>query len=428
MKTLIKNGQVFLAGKLTQQDILIKDDRIQAIGSHLEHLRSTDRVIDAKGKLVSPGLIDVHVHYREPGQTYKETVATGSQAAAHGGFTTVGAMPNVTPVPNTPELFQAMTAINHKDGVVHIKQYAPITVDRTTDELVDFKALKAAGAFGFSNDGNGVQTAGVMFQAMQAAAQVGLPIVAHVEDDSLKNNGVMNAGPQAEALGVPGIPSVCESSQLARDLMLAQATGVHYHVCHVSTKESVALIRWAKQQGINVTCEVTPHHLLLSDEQITKADPYYKMNPPLRSEADRQALIAGLLDGTIDMIATDHAPHSREGKQGDMQTAAFGITGSETAFATLYTAFVKEGIFTLEQLLTWMTSKPAEIFKLNDSGSLLPGTVADIAIFDLENEHVLTEEEYFSKGVNTPFTGMKVYGMTAMTLVAGNIAYSREEK
>lgn len=428
MKTLIKNGQVYLAGKLTQLDVLVRDDKILAIGHHLEHLRTTDRVVDAKGMLVAPGLVDVHVHYRDPGQTYKETVKTGSMAAAHGGFTTVCAMPNVDPVPNTPELLKKMEEHNVEDGVVHIKQYAPITKDRTSDELVDFAAMKEAGAFAFSNDGNGVQTAGTMYKAMKQAKAVDMPIVEHVEDDSLKFSGVMNAGPRAKELGLPGIPGICESSQVARDIMLAQATGVHYHICHVSTKESVELVRQAKKHGINVTCEVAPHHLLLTDDDVVKADPYYKMNPPLRSKEDQEALVAGLLDGTIDMIATDHAPHSKEEKTGDMQSAAFGITGSETAFATLYTKFFKTGVFTLEQLLSWMTEKPVDVFGIKGAGYLLPGNPADIAIFDLKNEKEISEDKYLSKGVNTPFTGMKVYGSTVMTLVSGEIVYQREEQ
>ena len=427
MKTLIKNGQVFLAGKLTQQDILIKDDRIQAIGSHLEHLRSTDRVIDAKGKLVSPGLIDVHVHYREPGQTYKETIKTGSQAAAHGGFTTVCAMPNVDPAPDTPEKLRNMEKLNAQDGVVHIYQYATITKNRTSEEPVDYQALKDAGAIGFSNDGSGIQTAGAMMTAMEGIAATGLPLAAHVEDESLKLDGVMNAGDRAAKLGLPGIPGVAESSQVARDLLLAQATGVHYHICHVSTKESVALVRWAKQQGIPVTCEAAPHHMLLTEDDVTADDPNFKMNPPLRSEADRQAVIDGLLDGTIDMIATDHAPHSKEEKTGDLRHAAFGITGSETAFSTLYTRYVRTGVFTLAQLLNWLSRRPAELFHLDQAGTLMPGQPADIAIFDLEHPHVLSAGEYYSKGTNTPFTGHRVYGTTVLTMVAGQVVYEQKE-
>ena len=428
MNILIKDGNVFHNNQITQQDILVSDGRIRAIGRDLDALgEKVDRTINAAGKLVAPGLVDVHVHYREPGQTYKETIKTGSQAAAHGGFTTVCAMPNVDPAPDTPEKLRNMEKLNAQDGVVHIYQYATITKNRTSEEPVDYQALKDAGAIGFSNDGSGIQTAGAMMTAMEGIAATGLPLAAHVEDESLKLDGVMNAGDRAAKLGLPGIPGVAESSQVARDLLLAQATGVHYHICHVSTKESVALVRWAKQQGISVTCEAAPHHMLLTEDDVTADDPNFKMNPPLRSEADRQAVIDGLLDGTIDMIATDHAPHSKEEKTGDLRHAAFGITGSETAFSTLYTRYVRTGVFTLAQLLNWLSRRPAELFHLDQAGTLMPGQPADIAIFDLEHPHVLGAGEYYSKGTNTPFTGHRVYGTTVLTMVAGQVVYEQKE-
>ncbi|MCI1975075.1 MAG: dihydroorotase [Limosilactobacillus sp.] len=427
MKTLIKGGQCFVDGRLLNTDVLINDDKIQAIGNELVAENSVDRVIDASGKLVAPGLVDVHVHFRDPGLTYKETVETGSKAAAHGGFTTVGAMPNVDPVPDTPEKIRQMIEHNQKTGVVHIAQYSSVTVNRQGDQPVDFQAMKDAGAFAFSNDGSGIQTAGTMYQAMKGAAKVGLPLAAHVEDNSLLFGGLMTAGKRAEELGVPGAPSVSESAQVARDLVLAKATGVHYHICHVSTKESVELVRLAKREGVNVTCEVTPHHLLLADRDIPANNSYFKMNPPLRHEEDRQAVIKGLLDGTIDMIATDHAPHSKKEKpQDDMRGAANGITGSETAFEMLYTKFVRPGIFSLTQLLNWMGSVPAKQFGLNNAGHLEPGKPADIAIFDLNTKRQITEESYLSKGVNNPFTGQFVYGTTDLTLVDGQVAYSRD--
>ncbi|WP_283581691.1 dihydroorotase [Ligilactobacillus hohenheimensis] len=428
MNILIKDGNVFHNNQITQQDILVSDGRIRAIGRDLDALgEKVDRTINAAGKLVAPGLVDVHVHYREPGQTYKETIKTGSQAAAHGGFTTVCAMPNVDPAPDTPEKLRNMEKLNAQDGVVHIYQYATITKNRTSEEPVDYQALKDAGAIGFSNDGSGIQTAGAMMTAMEGIAATGLPLAAHVEDESLKLDGVMNAGDRAAKLGLPGIPGVAESSQVARDLLLAQATGVHYHICHVSTKESVALVRWAKQQGIPVTCEAAPHHMLLTEDDVTADNPNFKMNPPLRSEADRQAVIDGLLDGTIDMIATDHAPHSKEEKTGDLRHAAFGITGSETAFSTLYTRYVRTGVFTLAQLLNWLSRRPAELFHLDQAGTLMPGQPADIAIFDLEHPHVLSAGEYYSKGTNTPFTGHRVYGTTVLTMVAGQVVYEQKE-
>lgn len=420
---LIKGGTVFVNGQLVKTDVLIADDKIQAIGNDLP---AADETIDATNKLVAPGLVDVHVHFREPGQTYKETIEAGSKAVAHGGFTTVGAMPNVDPVPDTPARMQAQTSLNQKEGVIHIFQYGAITHGRTSEELVDFHGLKQAGAYAFSNDGSGVQTAGTMYQAMEGIAKEKMILAAHVEDDSLLFGGIMNAGKRAEELGLPGAPSVSESAQVARDLVLANATGVHYHICHVSTKESVAMVRFAKSQGVNVTCEASPHHLLLADQDIPANNSYYKMNPPLRHEDDRQALIEGLLDGTVDMIATDHAPHSQAEKpKDDMRGAANGITGSETAFPMMYTKFVKGGICTLEQLLNWMSTNPADIFGLHEAGHLEPGKPADIVIFDLTTQRTLNEADYLSKGVNNPFTGEQVYGTADLTLVDGKVVYQR---
>ena len=427
MKTLIQNGTVYTNGQLVKTDVLIDDGQIQALGDLGDLGDEVGRVINASGKLVAPGLVDVHVHYRDPGQTQKETIKTGSAAAAHGGFTTVGAMPNVEPAPDTPERVAEIVKRNQKEGLVHIAQYATITTGRSGDQLVDFAGVKEAGAFAVSNDGSGVQTARTMYKAMQGAAAVGLPLAAHVEDNSLLFGGVMNEGKRSRELGVPGAPSVSESAQVARDLVLAKATGVHYHVCHVSTKESIAMIRFAKQQGVNVTCEASPHHLLLADKDIPAGDSNYKMNPPLRSEEDRQALLQGLLDGTVDMIATDHAPHTVEDKPGDFTKAANGITGSETAFCELYTKLVKTGICSLTKLLDLLTAKPADLFGLDQAGHLEPRKPADIAIFDLEHESEIKQEDYQSKGINTPFTGDHVYGATVMTLVDGQVVYERKE-
>lgn len=425
MKTVIKNGTVYQNGRLIHADVLIEDQKIKAIGTNL----TGDKEIDATGKLVAPGLVDVHVHYREPGQTYKEDIRTGSEAAARGGFTTVGAMPNVTPVPNTPELMEKMVKENQEKGVVHIFQYGPITNDETTDIIPDYAALKKAGAFALSNDGHGVQTAQTMYLAMQKAKANNLIIATHAQDDSLFNHGIVNEGKRAEELNLPPVTELAETTQIARDLLLAQKTGVHYHICHVSTKTSVELVRMAKARGINVTCEVAPHHILLTDDDIPKDNGYYKMNPPLRNKEDQAALLVGLLDGTIDLIATDHAPHAKKEKQGGMKDAVFGITGSETAFSTLYTKFVKKDkVFTLEQLLSWLSDKPAEAFGLKDAGVLEPGKNADIAIFDIEHEATIEEKDYKSKGVNTPFTGQKVYGETVMTMVNGKVVYQRGTK
>lgn len=428
MNLLVKNGKMIdRHNDLIETDLWIEGRNIKAIGVDLAtNLTTFDKIIDVKGSLITPGLVDVHVHFREPGFTHKETIETGSQAAARGGYTTVCAMPNLNPVPDTVAHFEEVEAIIQKDAVVKVLQYAPITEELKSETLVDMAGMKAAGAFAFTNDGVGVQTAGTMYLAMTEAAKVGLPIVAHTEDESLLFGGCMHRGKISEKLGLPGIMSATESSQIARDLILAEETGVHYHVCHLSTKESVRIIREAKQAGVHVTCEVCPHHLIMSEEDITHDHGNFKMNPPLRSTADREALINGLLDGTIDCIATDHAPHSHQEKNQSMVDSPFGIVGSETAFALMYTEFVEKGIFTLEKVIEWMTIKPAEIFNLQ-TGKIRVGGLADIAVFNLTESYQIDSQDFQSKSSNTPFIGKAVKGQTILTLVNGQIAWSEGE-
>lgn len=426
MKTLIKNGKIVEKGnELTEVSVWIEDGKIFAIGKAFDEAQF-DEVYDAKGQLITPGLVDVHVHLREPGFTYKETIETGSKAAARGGFTTVCAMPNLNPVPDTAEKLKEIYEIIQRDAVVKVLQYAPITEELRSERLTDQKALKEAGAFAFTNDGVGVQTAGTMYLAMKEAAANNMALVAHTEDESLLFGGVMHEGEISKKLGLPGILSATEASQIARDVTLAKETGAHYHVCHVSTEESVRVIRDAKQAGIHVTAEVSPHHLLLIDEDIPEDNGFWKMNPPLRGKADRQALIDGLLDGTIDCIATDHAPHGLEEKNQTFLNAPFGIVGSETAFQLIYTHFVETGKFTLEQVVDWMAVKPAEIFNLR-AGTLQIGGAADIAVFDLALEEAINDQEFESKAVNTPFVGWKVKGNTVMTFVDGKLVWAKEE-
>ena len=421
-RLLIKQAHLLVHdNELKLQDVLISEGKIAEIADEIT--TPAPRTIDAQGALLTPGLVDVHVHFREPGFAYKETVATGSQAAARGGFTTVLAMPNLDPVPATPAAFTQIKANNEANGRVHIYQYAAISEGLTSADVSDMEALTADGAIAFTNDGKGVQTAATMLTAMQAAAKVNRPLVAHVEDESLVNGGVMNLGKRSKELGLPGIDPLAESSQLARDLVIAKATGVHYHVAHISTKESVDLVRCAKSQGVQVTAEVSPHHLLLDETDITGDNAYFKMNPPLRTPTDRQAVIAGLLDGTIDMVATDHAPHSLAEKQRSFIGAAFGITGIETSFQLMYTHFVKSGIATLEQLLQWMVVQPREAFNLPGQSELTVGAPADLALFDIAHAHTITADEFLSKGVNTPFIGETIYGQTVLTLVDGQVAY-----
>jgi dihydroorotase len=425
MKTLIKNGKIIKKdNELMDAALWLENGVIHAIGQSFDEAMF-DEVFDAKGNLVTPGLVDVHVHFREPGFTYKETIKTGSKAAARGGFTTVCAMPNLDPVPDNAEKLTAVYDLIQQDAVVKVLQYAPITEKLRSEVLTDQKALKAAGAFAFTNDGVGVQTAGTMYQAMKEAASLNMALVAHTEDESLLFGGVMHEGAVSKKLGLPGILNATEASQIARDITLAKETGVHYHVCHVSTEESVRVIRDAKKAGIHVTAEVSPHHLILIDEDIPEDNGFWKMNPPLRGQADRQALIEGLLDGTIDCIATDHAPHGLAEKQQSFLQAPFGIVGSETAFQLIYTHFVEKGLFTLEQVIDWMAVKPAEIFGLS-VGTLAIGAPADIAVFDLETAAAIDDQKFESLGVNTPFTGWTVKGNTVMTFVDGALAWSEE--
>lgn len=421
MSLLLKNGCGIVAGQLQALNVLVEAGRIKQFNGD----DTADKVVDLQHAFISPGLVDVHVHLREPGFTNKETVKTGSAAAAHGGFTTIGAMANLNPTPDNGELFMQQVKLN-QTGTVKIKQYAPVTKHRQGQAVVNFEELQAAGAFAFSDDGDGITNANVMLTAMKQLAALKLPLCDHAQDMDLTQIGVINAGATAQKLGMPGVNNVSETAQIARNLVLAQATGVHYHVCHVSTKESIELVRIAKASGVNVTCEVTPHHLLLDDTNIVDDDAQYKMNPPLRSQADRLACVAGLMDGTIDMIATDHAPHTDKEKGQGLLASPNGIVGSETAFALLYTKFVSSGIWPLHKLIEWMSIAPTQIFKLTNVGQLKIGDPADLAIFDLEHSTTIAANQFLSKGHNSPFIGQSVYGGTVMTLVNGQIVYRRD--
>ena len=421
---LLKNGQILEQGVLVQKDLLIDGKKIIQISDSIENAEA--KVLDLKGKFISPGFIDVHVHWREPGFEYKETIYHASRAAARGGFTTAMPMPNLNPVPDCYENLKLQLDIIERDSVIRAIPFGAITKGEQGKEYANFKEL-ANFVFAFSDDGRGVQDANMMFESMKVAASLDKAIVAHCEDNSLIRGGCMHCGRRSRELQLPGIPSVCESVQIARDVLLAEATGCHYHVCHVSTKESVRVVRDAKAAGIKVTCEVCPHHLMSDEMDIPEDNGMWKMNPPLRSREDRNALIVGILDGTIDIIATDHAPHTMEEKIRGIEKSSFGIVGSETAFAQLYTKFVKTDIFSLELLVKLMSENVAKIFDL-PYGKLEENSFADIVVIDLEKEMTINPKEFLSKGRNTPYANEKISGIPVLTISNGKIAYIDEEE
>ena len=370
MRMLLTGAYTLAHGKLVPQDVLVENGRI--VSSFGEGVQA-DRVLSLHGRLVVPGLVDVHVHLREPGFSYKETVLAGTRAAARGGYTTVCAMPNLSPAPDTPEHLAVEEEIIRRDACIRVVPYGCITLgQKGAGELTDMAAL-APRVAGFSDDGRGVQSESLMRQAMERCKAAGSMIVAHCEDMSLiPAGGAIHAGSYAASHGIPGIPSESEWGQIARDLRLARETGCPYHVCHISCKESVALIRQAKAEGVNVTCETGPHYLLLSQDDL-QDEGRFKMNPPLRDRADREALLEGLADGTIDMIATDHAPHGQEEKAKGLRGSVMGIVGLETAFPLLYTHLVQKGLISLEKLMELMSGAPRRRFGFTDGG-ILPGS------------------------------------------------------
>lgn len=421
MNTLLKNAKRLLSnGKVEKCELLIDGKEINRIDKTIS--KKADQVIDCGDNFIFPGFIDVHIHLREPGGEHKETIETGTKAAARGGFTTVCSMPNTNPVPDSVDTVNALLTKIEKDALVRVLPYASITKGLKGEELTTIDELAKTGIFAFTDDGVGVQTADNMLKAMKEAAACGKAIVAHCEDNSIVYGGVVHQGEVSRRMNLPGIPSLSESVQIARDVLLAETTGCHYHVCHVSTRESVRVIHDAKKAGINVTAEVTPHHLLLNEHAITTDDTNYKMNPPLRNEADQQALLNGLLDGTIDFIATDHAPHTEDEKGQGFRKAPFGIVGLETAFSLLYTNLVQTNAITLNQLVDWLTIKPARVFKL-PYGEMTEGGVADLTLVDLDKETVIDKNKFFSKGKNTPFHGWSVRGLPILSMSEGKIVY-----
>lgn len=416
MKSIYTNARLYRDGRFEEGAFAVEEGRF--VGDTTP--REGDRVVDLAGRTVVPGLVDVHVHLREPGFGYKETIATGTAAAAAGGYTTVCAMPNLNPAPDAPETLAVELELIRRDAAVRVIPYGCITKgQRGRGELVDFAAL-APEVVGFSDDGRGVQSGELMEEAMRGAAAAGRPIVAHCEVDELLHGGYIHDGDYCRRNGHRGICSESEWRQVERDIALAERTGCQYHVCHVSTKESVELVRRAKARGVRVSCETAPHYLLLSDEEL-REEGRWKMNPPLRSRDDRAALVEGIQDGTIEVIATDHAPHAAGEKLRGLARSAMGIVGLECAFPVLYTGLVLPGLLTLERLVELMSVNPRRIFGLG--GGIEAGAPADFTVLDLDTRWRIDPARFRSKGRATPFAARDVRGRVLMTVVGGRTAY-----
>ena len=420
---LLKGGLVAASDGIRTRDILVRDGKVAALGPGLDAPEEAT-VVEMGGLLLTQSFADIHVHFREPGFTAKETIATGSAAAARGGYGVVCAMPNLDPVPDTPEHLAVEQAAIDRDAVIDVLPYCAITKGRKGLELVDIHALKDR-CVAFSDDGSGVQDEAVMRRAMETAAREDVIIAAHCEDNALLRGGYIHDGRYAASHGHRGICSESEWGQIARDLALAEETGCRYHVCHISTRESVTLIRAAKARGIRVTCETGPHYLTLCEDDL-REDGRFKMNPPLRSAADREALIEGLADGTIDAIATDHAPHTAEEKGRGLKGSAMGIVGLETAFPVLYTKLVQTGRIAPERLLDAMTTAPRRIFRIG--GGLAEGAPADLVAIDLEHPFTIDPRRFASKGKATPFEGWRVWGRVLLNLKNGEPVYNNLTK
>lgn len=403
--------------------LLTEGDKIADFGPKIFNNGTPDgaEVIDCKGNVLCPGLLDIQVHFREPGQEYKETIETGSKAAAAGGVTTVATMPNTKPVVDDITVLAFLQKRAMETGFVNIRPYAAITKGQKGEELTEMAMLVEAGACGFTDDGLPVMNAQIMRQALTLGKDLGVPIAQHAEDHNLSCGGCMNEGWVATKLGLKGIPNVSEAVIVARDILLAELTGAHYHVLHISTKEAVELVRWGKKKGINITAEVAPHHFILTDEAVIDYRTFSKMNPPLRAEADRLALIEGLADGTIDAIATDHAPHDTESKRVPMDVASFGIVGLETMLP-LSLELVRRKQLTLRQALAAMTYKAADIIHAN-AGRLKKGAPADLTLIDLEQSWTIDNDTLHSKSKNSPFDGVKTKGRAIRTIVGGETVF-----
>lgn len=421
MKTLIKNGKVYdskngLDGKY---DILIEGNKIFEINKEIKN--QGYEVIDAEDKIIIPALIDMHTHLREPGYEEKETVKTGCEAAAAGGFSAVAAMPNTKPIADNPAVVEHLKLKSEK-AAVRVYPIGSITQDSKGEVLSEIGTLAKTGVKALSDDGNPVMNSEIMRRAMEYASAFDLPIIDHCEDENLSQDGVMHEGYYSTIFGLKGIPAAAEEIMVARDIVLAEMTGIHLHIAHLSTEGSLNLVKDAKARGVNLTFEVTPHHLLLTDKEVGDYNPDTKVHPPLRSERDKNILVEALKNGEIDVLATDHAPHTFEDKLGEFDYADFGISGLETAIALLYHNFIKTEIIDWDDLLRMYYYKPGEILKIESEG-LKQGARADLLIFNPEREWKVDKKKFKSKGKNTPFDGQKLKGKNEMTFVGGKLVY-----
>lgn len=425
MKLLIRNGHVLdpFTGLDGISDVLVEDSRIVKVAEGIQE--TADQTIDASGSYVMPGFIDLHVHLRDPGLTHKETLETGGRAAARGGVTTMCAMPNTKPVTDTKEMVADLHRRVAEESPVHVIQLGAVTKGEMGEELSDIKGMAEAGCHAISEDGKSVMDASLYRKAMRIAKENGISVFAHCEDINMVEGGVMNAGAKAEELGVKGISNAVEDVIVARDILLAKETGVRLHLCHCSTADSVKMIAAAKKEGLPVTGEVCPHHFILSTDDIKENNGQYKMNPPLRSPEDVEALREGLKNGIMDVISTDHAPHAEEEKNLPMEKAFFGIVGLETSACLTYTELVEKGVLTPMQMAEKMSYNPAQILGLQDKGSISAGKTADIVVFDPAAEYRIDKNTFLSKGKNTPFDGYPVKGEVLYTIVDGAIVYAK---
>jgi len=418
---LVKNGRVIdpANGVDAVQDVLVEGGTITRVGPKLLAPEGAE-IVDATGKIVCPGFIDIHVHLREPGYEYKETVATGTRAAAAGGFTAVCCMANTDPVNDNRSVTDYILARARSEGVVRVHPIGAVTRGLRGEELAELAELAEAGCVAFSDDGKPVMNASLYRHAMEYVLPFGVPVISHAEDAHLTRGTSMNEGVVSTELGLGGAPAAAEDVMVARDILLAELTGAHIHIAHLSTAGAVRLVRDGKSRGVHVTAEVTPHHLVLTEDAVREYDPNTKMSPPLRTKRDTEALVEGLVDGTIDCIATDHAPHALSEKEGEFDHAAFGIVGLETAVAVLLDRLVRPGWIPLSTLVARMSSDPARLLNL-PGGRLTAGAPGDMTILDLEAEHVVEPARFRSRSRNTPFGGWKLRGAPWMTIVGGRI-------